>query len=198
METNTILLLIFIVFAIAMLMMRTIEDNQYGETIVYDDDDGLDSEVERRTALMNNLSSFMVQFLDLQDLSVDELKKGFSSQYSDGKGNDILTLYSKYGITVTMAFYWKTNRIKIRITYFDVPSKFKSEVYEYEKTFSMRKSFIDNKEIFAWLNDRSKEIANNMLSNLSEEDMKRIEKMMSQMQDDIPEDNTEETTEKDE
>ena len=62
----------------------------------------------------------------------------------------------------------------------------------------MRKSFIDNKEIFAWLNYRSKEIANNMLSNLSEEDMKRIEKMMSQMQDNKPEDNTEETTEKDE
>lgn len=101
-------------------------------------------------------------------------------------------------MTITMAFYWSTNRIKIRITYFDVPRKFNGEVYEYEKTFSMRKSFIDNKEIFSWLNDRTKEIANNMVSNLSEEDIKKIEEMMSQVQEDKQEESTEETTEKDE
>lgn len=198
METNTILLLIFIIFAIAMIMMRETNENQYGETVVYEDDDGLDPEIERRTTLMNQLSALMVQFLDLQDLSVEELKESFSSQYSDEKGNDILSLYSKYGMTITMAFYWSTNRIKIRITYFDVPRKFNSEVYEYEKTFRMRKSFIDNKKIFAWLNDRTKEIANNMISNLSEDDIKRIEEMMSQVQEDKQEEQTEETTEKDE
>lgn len=198
METNTILLLIFIIFAIAMIMMRATNENQYGETVFYEEEDGLDPEIERRTTLMNQLSALMVQFLDLQDLSVEELKESFSSQYSDGKGNDILSLYSKYGMTITMTFYWSTNRIKIRITYFDVPRKFNSEVYEYEKTFSMRKSFIDNKEIFAWLNGRTKEIANNLLANLSEDDIKRIEEMMSQMQDSKPEDNAEETAEKDE